>query len=184
MASRSPHEARPRIVNRVVACVILIGVLVLFVGRINLLINCCTRACISLLCKETESYSSVRLLSFPSRVPIDPSRPFGVNESYCGGVGRGLGVGRGRGVARGVAVGVGVIVGVGVGPDPVLLRIVPMSPTTVPSLASVTDTSYKILKVPLSSVTQLFPPSVVLTIVPPSPTAIPFATSEKEASHK
>ena len=50
-------------------------------------------------------------------------------------VGRALGVGRGRGV--GVARGVGV----GLGPDPVVLRIVPRSPTTVPAFASVKETS-------------------------------------------
>ena len=89
-------------------------------------------------------------------------------------------MGRGRGVTRGVAVGVGV----GVGPDPVLLRIVPMSPTTVPVLASAKDTSYRILNVPLTSPTQLLPPSVVLTIVPPSPTAVPLLASEKETSQR
>ena len=93
-------------------------------------------------------------------------------------------MGRGRGVTRGVAEGVAVGVGVGVGPDPVLLRIVPVSPTTVPVLASVKDTSYKILKVPLASPTQLLPPSVVLTIVPPSPTAVPLFASENETSQR
>ena len=43
----------------------------------------------------------------------------------------------GRG--RGVAVGLGV--GVGFGPDAVVLRIVPMSPTTVPVFASAKKTS-------------------------------------------
>ena len=93
-------------------------------------------------------------------------------------------MGRGRGVTRGVAEGVAVGVGVGVGPVPVLLRIVPMSPTAVPALASAKDTSYKILKVPLTSPTQLLPPSVVLTIVPPSPTAAPLFASEKETSQR
>jgi hypothetical protein len=55
------------------------------------------------------------------------------------------------GVAVGVGVGVrvGVGVGVGVGSDSVVLRIVPLLPTAVPVFASVKDTAYRKLFVPL-----------------------------------
>ena len=98
-------------------------------------------------------------------------------------MGRARGVGVGRGVTIGVTVGVGlgvglpvgVGVGVGAGPPPFAVhRIVPLSPTAIPRIASLAkETSLRLAEVPLAWSVQAIPIFVVCKIRPPAPTANP-----------
>ena len=69
-------------------------------------------------------------------------------------------------------------------PPFVVLRIVPRSPTIVPVLTSVNETSYKLFVVPLVCCVQLVPPFVVLRIIPPSTTAVPVFASVNDTPYK
>ena len=64
-------------------------------------------------------------------------------------------------------------------PPLVVLRIVPVSPTAQPVLASMKATEFSARAVPEVCAIQVAPPSVVLTIVQDSPTAHPVSASVK-----